>query len=383
MLIITTAISGSSRKEYLQNLKEYAKTRGKRVKSYDVGQMMLEHSNSIGINLTPDNILNAPPSVISAVRSAVFEKIAGELPGEMKRNHAVFINIHAMFFWKKVFTRAWDNYYVSQLNPDFFLSFVDDIISIDSKLKGRSQWKKEKMTMNDILLWRNVDTEMTASWAEMGRKPFYSIPSQSKVKLLYRLIFEPNTEKVYVAMPLTNFMGASGQKEVDKFIEKLEKYYIIFDPREIELVEQWKPSMMTKAVLHQIVNRDLYWLVKQVDRVIAYFPKAVSSPGVVNELREAHETNKEAWLVYPKEDKISPFLTYYSNMVFKGPNELFKFLSGGKNGAKRKKAKMKRSSAKADGKKHAPGATLAKRAKKKTLNANKSKKKKTAPNKQG
>ncbi len=354
MLIITTAISGSRRKEYLKNLRDYARQFGKRVKSYDVGQMMLDHSAAIGVNLTPDNILNSPPSVISAVRSAVFEKIAGELPGELKRNDVVFINIHAMFFWKKVFVRAWDNYYVSQLNPDFFLSFVDDVISIDSKLKERSQWKKEKMTMNDILLWRNVDVEMTASWAEMMRKPFYSIPSQSGVKLLYRLIFEPNVEKVYVAMPLTNFMGSKGQKEVDRFIEKLEKYFIIFDPREIELVEQWKPSMMTKAVLHQIVNRDLYWLVKQTDRVIAYFPKAVSSPGVVNELREAHETNKEAWLVYPKEDKISPFLTYYSNMVFKGPDELFKFLSGGKGGRKPKSRKMKPSSVKPAAGKKAP-----------------------------
>ena len=70
--------------------------------------------------------------------------------------------------------------------------------------------------------------------------------------------------------------------------------------------------------------------------MIAYFPKAVSSPGVVNELREEHETNKEAWLVYPKEINISPFLIYYSNMVFRGPDELFKFLSKGK---KAKKAK--------------------------------------------
>ncbi len=339
MLIITTAISGSRRKDYLQNLKKYAKQFGKRVKLYDVGQMMLEHSNSIGINLTPENILNAPPSVISAVRSAVFEKIAGELPRELKKNHAVFINIHAMFFWRKVFIRAWDNYYVSQLNPDLFLSFVDDVMSIDIKLKERPQWKKEKMTMNDILLWRNVDTEMTASWAEMHRKPFYSIPSQSNVKLLYRIIFEPGIEKVYVAMPLTNFMGAEGQKEVDRFIEKLEKYFIIFDPREVEMVEQWSPSMRTPRVLHQIVNRDMYWFVKQVDKVIAYFPKAVSSPGVVNELREAHETNKEAWLVYPKGSRVSPFLAYYSNMVFKGPNDLFRFLSPGKIGKKIKRSK--------------------------------------------
>lgn len=341
-LIITTAISGSRRKEYLERFKERAKKHGKKIKIYHVGQMMLEHANAIGINMTPENVLNAPPSVINAIRSAVFEKIAGELPRQLKKNHAVFINIHAMFFWKKVFIRAWDNYYVSQLNPDIFLAFVDDVISINDKLQTRKQWKNENLSMNDILLWRNVDVEMTASWAEMVRKPFYSIPSPSNPKLLYRLLFEPHLEKIYVAMPLTHFDKEEEQALVDKFIKKLEKYFVIFDPREVEMVEQWTPKLRTPEALHQIVNRDLYWLIKQVDRVIAYFPKPVSSPGVVNELREAHERNKEAWLVYPKGATMSPFLTYYSNMVFRGPAELFKFLESEKGENKKAGKKLKR-----------------------------------------
>ncbi|QQG46168.1 MAG: hypothetical protein HYY55_04410 [Candidatus Niyogibacteria bacterium] len=349
-LIITTAISGSRRKEYLQKFEERAKASGKKVKIYHVGQMMLEHSNHIGVNFTPENVLNAPPSVIGAVRSAVFERIAGELPKELKKNDVVFINIHAFFYWKNVFVRAWDNYYVSQLNPDMFLAFVDDVIGIDRELRRRKQWKKEKLTYNEILLWRNVDVEMTASWAEMKRKLFYVIPSQSNEKLLYRMIFEPHLEKIYIAMPLTHFMNPAGQKIVDNFIKKLEKYFVIFDPREVEMVEQWKPSMRTEEVLNQIVNRDMYWLIKQVDRVIAYFPKPVLSPGVINELREAHETNKEAWLVYPKGETMSPFLTYYSNMVFRGPDQLLKFL-GEKDQAhdlpkSRKSAKTKKGSSK-------------------------------------
>jgi len=330
MLIITTAISGSRRKEYLRRFEERAKKEGKKIKIYHVGEMMLEHSRAIGINFKLENILNSPPSVINAVRSAVFEKITAELPLELKRNHVVFINIHTMFFWKKVFLRAWDNYYVGQLNPDMFLAFVDDVLDIAKNLKDRAQWKKEKLTTNDLLMWRNVDVEMAASWAEMKKKQFYIIPAPSNEKLLFRLLFEPHREKIYAAMPITHFTSPKDQRTVDQFIKKLEKYFIIFDPREIEMIEQWKSSIKTDAVLHQIVNRDLYWLIRQVDRVIAYFPKAVSSPGVMNELREAHETNKEAWLVYPKEAHMSPFLSYYSNMIFRGPESLFKFLNAEK-----------------------------------------------------
>lgn len=339
-IIITTAISGSRRKDYLKAFEERAKKYGKKTKSYHVGKMMLEHANAIGVHMTPENVLNAPPSVINAIRSAVFERIAGELPKVQKEYDAVFINIHAMFYWKKVFIRAWDNYYVSQLKPDVFLSFVDDVTSINKNLTERKQWK-DRISINDILLWRNVDVEMTASWAEMVRKPFYIIPSQSNPKLLYRLIFEPHLEKVYAAMPLTHFKSDKDQAGVDKFIKKLEKYFIVFDPREIEFVEQWSPNLRTPEVLHQIVNRDLFWLIKNIHRVIAYFPKPVASPGVVNELREAHETNKEAWLVYPKGASMSPFLTYYSNMVFRGPNELFRYLEGENKKVKKKPAKKK------------------------------------------
>src|SRR3989344_8363212 len=119
-LIITTAITGSRRKEYLEKREERAKANGKKIKIYNVGQLMLDHSKDIGVNFTAENVLNAPPSVINAVRSAVFERIAGELPKVMKTNDAVFINIHAFLYWKYQYLRAWINIYFSHLTPVLF-----------------------------------------------------------------------------------------------------------------------------------------------------------------------------------------------------------------------------------------------------------------------
>lgn len=326
MLVVSTAISGSGRKEYCDRLMKVAKKHGRKIKIYHTGPMMLEHAKAIGVRLTPVNVLNSPPAVITALRSAVFEKILAELPRALAENDAVLVNIHAMFYWKKVFQRAWDVYYISKLNPDFYISFVDDALSIFGNLQKREQWHKENLTFDEILLWRNVDVETASLWADIAKKEFFVIPSMSHAKLLYRLLFEPNFEKVYAAMPLTHFTGKKGQTKVDRFIKMLQKYYIVFDPREIELIEQWTPQMCTESVLNQIVNRDLYWLIKQVDRVIAYFPAPVSSPGVINELREAHETSKESWLVYPKSARRSPFLDYYTSRIFGHPRDLFKFL---------------------------------------------------------
>jgi len=83
MLVIATSISGSGRKECLNKLADYSKKFGKKVKIYHVGQMLFEHAEKVGIHLTPENVLNANPSVINAIRGAVFENILANLPKDL------------------------------------------------------------------------------------------------------------------------------------------------------------------------------------------------------------------------------------------------------------------------------------------------------------
>lgn len=327
MLIITTSISGSGRNEYLEKVREYSQRRGKKIKLYPVGDMILEHADKIGVRLTPENILNANPAVTNSVRSAVFERITRELPKELRQNHAVVINIHAMFYWKKIFQRAWDNYYVSRLKPDMFITFLDDSDKILKKLKSRKQWDQIKLSMEEIMLWSNVEVETTAGWAEMMRQPHYMVPVAAPASLLHRLMFEPGTDTVYISMPLTHAYERKTQKQVDRLVGELEKRFIIFDPRHIDPPKPYSGKKINKALYQQIVNRDLYWLIRQSHRLVAYFPKLVLSPGMVNEIREAYETNKEVWLIWPDGERISPFLTYYAHKIFKNVPEFFKFLS--------------------------------------------------------
>src|SRR3989338_2282432 len=105
MLIITTGISGCERKEFLSLLEKFAENHRKSLKIYNVGQMIFEQAEKIGITLTPENVLNANPQVINSLRSAVFESILSSLKKDLKTYDAVFISIHAFFFWKKIFTK--------------------------------------------------------------------------------------------------------------------------------------------------------------------------------------------------------------------------------------------------------------------------------------
>lgn len=326
MLVITTAISGSGRNEYLEKVKEYALRRGKKIKIYPVGDMILEHAQNIGVRLTPENVLNANPSVTNSVRSAVFERITRELPKALKENHAVVINVHAVFFWKKVFQRAWDNYYISQLKPEMFITFLDDAVHVRAELKKRKQWEETNLSLEEIMLWNNVEVETTAGWAEMMRQLHYVVPTAAPSLLLYRLMFEPKTETVYISMPLTHAYDKKFQNKVNKLVSEMQKHFIVFDPRHIEPEAGKK---MDVAAYNHVVNRDLYWLLRQSHRFIAYFPKVVLSAGVINEIREAYETQKEVWLIWPRDEAVSPFLNYYVHKVFRSLPEFLSFVSGG------------------------------------------------------
>jgi len=327
MLIIASGISGSGRKEYLEKFAEYAKTRKKKVKIYHVGQMLFEQAARIGVNVTAENILNTNPSVIASLRSVVFEQVMHTLPGDLKDCDLVIISVHTFFFWKKVFTRAYDRFYLREFKPDMYVSFIDNSINIQRRLDARRQWQSEPLSQEEILLWQNIECEVTAEWAELYQKPFYAMAVQQPIATFHNLIFHPEVEQIYVSMPMTHLTAPSDKAKVDKFVNRLSQYFTVFDPRSVEIDIPNKIGDSDKAIYHQTVKRDLYWLIKQSKKVIAYFPKNVSSPGVINELREAYETNKDVWLIFPTKQK-SPFLVYFCSKVFDSETQFFKFLEG-------------------------------------------------------
>lgn len=340
MLMIATSISGSGRKEYLQEFEEYAKRHKKKVKVYYVGDMLFEQAKRIGIPMTTENVLNTNPSVLNSLRSAVFETIHITLPQDLKENDAVILSIHGFFYWKKIFARAYDRFYLSHFNADMFATFIDDAADMKGRLDEKDQWKEEKLTIEELLLWQNVEVEVTSSLADMYIKPFYVIPVKQPVSTLHQLLFCPEKEPIYISMPITHLREKKDQKKVDKFVDELSKYFTVFDPRVVE--KNSGPGIVkfnakkNPIFYNQIVNRDLYWLVKQSKKIIAFFPKIVSSPGVINELREAHETNKNVWVVYPGKSG-SPFLTYFSDKVFSSEKEFFSFLRKKRRPAKTSK----------------------------------------------
>lgn len=323
-VIWSTGISGCHRNEHLTKCQKYCAERGKKVEVFPVGEMLFEWAKKNKIHLTRKGILESPPHVLSAIRGGVFENILGRFKSLLKNCDVLILNVHSFFLWKEIFSPAISVSYLKQFNPDLFVTFIDGSDRILADLSKREQWEDQKLTEKDVLYWQNVEVEVTGILADFFEKDFFVIASEQLPQTLYYLLFEPEREPVYVNMPITHLKKTEFEK-VQRFIEKLWNYFTVFNPLTIQTGRvKFTDDEVDLSVHHQTVHRDLYWLLRQSKKSIAFFPKVVASPGVFDELKEASETNKDAWVIFPAE--ASPFLAYFSTKMWVSEKDFFEFI---------------------------------------------------------
>jgi adenylate kinase len=346
-VVIATGISGCGRKEYLEEWKKYSFKRGKIVKIFSVGEMIFSHAEEIGLKLDKVNILNVNLDTLQALRSAVLTRVLDEILNT--EYDVAVICVHGWFFWKKRLMIGLDRF-MNQFQPDMYLTFIDDFRNILARLDSRPQWKEEELSSFEILLWQNAEVELTAILAEFQHKPFFTIPTRQPVSTLYKLIFHPEIEPVYVAMPISHFRDPKDRSRIDRFIRQLDRYFTVFNPLSVEVVgaidigNDKKSIKENMPIYHHIVYRDLRWFVRGVKKVIVFWPRpkppasfskykkisaawpeTIPSPGADHETHVAFTEGKDVWVVFlPK--KASPFITHYATRLFRSESEFFNFL---------------------------------------------------------
>jgi len=350
-LIIATGISGCGRKEYLSKWAKYCEQHGKKVKVYHVGEMMFQLADSMGLKLNKDNILNVETDMLHVLRTSVLNRILAELSDDVNYD-AVIICIHGFFYWKSVFRRAFDKF-LNKFGTDIFITFIDDFRSVIRRLGNRHQWRHENLTDKEVLCWQNVEVEVTASLAQFADKSFFAIPTAARDTLLYKLIFHPEIEPVYITMPISHFRGPEQRKIIDDFVEKLDQYFAVFNPLSVEVIgaifidaEKSKSEVNDFTVERHVVYRDESWFVGQAQKIIAYWPeakcpgavkkypelekiwpKAISSPGMNHESHTAFTHTKDVWVIF-RGNEASPFIASYNTRkdLFYSEEDFFAFL---------------------------------------------------------
>jgi adenylate kinase len=327
MLVVATAPPGTLEEKDCARLEIYVKTRGVDLEFHHLGKDIFSVAKERRMDITPDNILDVDHEKLDLLRSIVLERIAKKLS---KREHdgrrIDVLRTHAKFIWNDVPRKAWYAKDILALKPDKFITFVDDAEKILERLNQRSQWATQDFSLRDILHWINDEVNTTDDWADNAEKSFYVVPTVAPAHFFHKILQKPESEIVYVSMPLTFAYDPATQKRVDSLVKFLERYFTVIDPRWIDPLAASKGKGFDRAIYNNVVNRDLEWFVRQSKRVIAYFPKIVLSSGLVIEVKDAFKSTKDTWLIWPKGKSISPFSKQYARKVFYSLSEVKKYV---------------------------------------------------------
>jgi len=334
MIVVTTAISGSAEMDHLTNIVLYAEKIGKKAKIFNVADLFFEQAQKIKERITRRKVLNTKSQTMAALQSSVSERLIRELPQWTGPDSLAIINVHATFYRKGVFKRGFNSYYLSQFNADIYVNLLSDAEVVFNNLSKRSQWNflfedaKKKNVLKKIMLWQSDEVKDTESWAERERKKFFIVPTRSSPEIIYRIVFEPWRQMFYIGMPITHLHGeqyAEARNRIDRLAEWLKKYVILIDPRNVEPLTPEMLAVIDKEIYHQVVVRDLDWLIPQCDGIVAFHPEAIISTGMNHEIREVFETNGESFVIYPYDQKsVSPFFIDWTDEKLFQNEEEFK-----------------------------------------------------------
>lgn len=341
--VVVTGQVGVDKKPFLEKVVRLAHSRNQPVQLYNVGDRMYAEAPDV----RPGRILDLPLARLNSLRRSVMKDIIADV----SRHETVILNTHAAFRWKHGLFPAFDHDQMVALDADLYITLVDNVDAVHERL---SRDHDLPHTLKDIMVWREEEilaTEILAN-AITGHGRFYVFArgiEDNTIESLYRLIFKPETKRVYPSFPMTHVMDLPDTlAEIDAFRAQIAEHFITFDPGDLDekrlLFEagaatqrgedkigvevngrrvEFTVSEVTSVARDidaQIYARD-FKLIDQSDMIVSLVPELPNgkpglSSGVERELHHAYETTKEVYVVWQPKADPSPFITETATRVF-------------------------------------------------------------------
>lgn len=353
--VVVTGQVGVDKGPFLDKVAELAQSRGKHVEIYHVGSRMYAEAPDV----RHGRILDLPLARLNSLRRAVFKDILADVG----RRETVIVNTHAAFRWKHGLFPAFDHDQMTALDADLFITLVDNVDAVHDRL---IQDHDVVHTLKDILVWREEEILATEILASVTHGPgcFFVVArgmEDQTLESLYRLIFKPETRKVYTSFPMTHVMDMPETLgRIDAFRATIAEHLITFDPGDLD-----ERRLLSEAVAAaergvakitvdvngrdvefdvadvrsvasdidaQIYARD-FKLIDQADMIISFIPelptgKPALSSGVERELQHAYEATKEVYVIWEPKSEPSPFITETATKVFASSQDALEHLQG-------------------------------------------------------
>ena len=384
MKVLCTGMSGTGRTSYVRAVADLARQNGNDLRVYDVRDVMFELARSRGEALEEETILDVFPTALGAYRAAALERINAEVKA-LPADTSWIIVTHATFSWNYTIVPGLDVYYLNLLQPDMYVTITDGILSIRQRLT-EERWRR--VTINNLLWWRDVERAATEMMADWQRKPHYLLGRRQGPETLYRLMFEPDVRTTYLAYPMTHIEDEETLKGLERFRQQLSERLVVFNPASVDdfTLELDGPvgfsdgsvearqfgSTMVSSKLEgaagfsgvgsiaskqgqardivldareaqegeparpanpenldhidgQIVDRD-YKLIRQSQMVCVYYPTTLLSAGVICEMNDAIHRGKRVYALWLPDKPPSPFFTRYCTKWFRDERAYFAYL---------------------------------------------------------
>lgn len=349
---VVTGQVGLDKKEFLLQVVEIAKAKGREVLLFNVGDLMYADAPDI----VPGRILDLSRQRLTTLRRSVFKDILRAAATGVD----LIVNTHATFRWKHGLFPAYDFAQMRELDADLYVTLVDNVDAVHERLVREHDLRH---SLKDILVWREEEIVVTEAMADaiVGYGQAYVI-SRSNARInalaLYRLMFEPQRKKVYPSFPMTHVMDSPAiLAEIEHFRDALAEHFITFDPADVDEkhlmglagealrrgqatfvreingrridMNAAEISSIARDIDGQIYARD-FKLIDQSDMVVSYIPvmpdgRPALSSGVERELHHAFEGTRETYVVWRPASEPSPFISETATRIFRDLPELFAY----------------------------------------------------------
>ncbi|MBI4441498.1 AAA family ATPase [Candidatus Woesearchaeota archaeon] len=327
-VIVITGISGSESKKICGG---YADIH--RAKVFSTGDLMEKAVQPAKnrVPFSPENLLNLNPIILDNLRDKIFAKIKEEI--EKKEYPRYVIDTHAQFFWDHVFENAFDWKHLDMINADMYITIIDKPSSIKKRQMRTEQGRIQDHDLRDLLLWQNIEVNITKGWADKYVRPFYVLPSGHEPDMIDSLLY--NKFQIYFQMPMTGITKEQNQK-ISEFKARLLEFgktlnggtLPIIDPRSIDMETGENLDQRVEiAIRRQTNHRDLNWYIGvDASDLVAYYPPGTGlSRGVSDETVRGLETGKNTFVIYPRARSMtSPFMDR-ARVVFEDENTFFDY----------------------------------------------------------
>jgi len=346
--IVVTGQSGTDKKEYLERVvrQEYLnKTKRQKMKLFNIGDAMYQEAENAGGKIMSGRILDVSLLRLNSLRRLVFKDIIRYYESNPDAN--ILVNTHSCFRWQYGLFNALDIDLIHTLDPNMYITLIDDVDSIYLRLKQKEEGGPS-FSLKDILVWREEEIITTEMIALVQGKPFYILPRKNPIDTIAKLAFGDQLKKAYLSFPITKVRDKEAVLEkIRSFKNMMANKLIIFDPITIgekrlllfseEDIKTGTMSVETlgeeiefpvsdlksvaKDIDGQIISRD-YRLINQSDIVVAFIPETKGNPdisaGVQTEIHYAHDLPREVYVIWESNRRPSVWVEQMATKVFQG-----------------------------------------------------------------